>query len=393
MPHHKFPYKESFLQWIWQNLEFSVDNLRTNCGESVSIVNNGRLNDGAGPDFLGAHVIINGVSFHGSVEIHTSESHWNDHQHQHDPAFNKVVLHVVYSNSSASQPILREDGTHPYTLEIKPYLHKSLLTLLQSSKEDVGLPCRGDLQFINQEAFEKQIHRAHIEYFNYKVDEILKTYDASQAASKAWLQCLIHSSYRALGISQNSNSMHQLYKLVQEKEIQASSLHEFVSAVERVAFAPNNIQNLSWVRTGIRPSSYPENRVKQAASLHFSLVQFSFKEMLTMGTSTWPAILKSIPDALQPGSQMKSLIYNTVFLPSIYLLGDLFCSKKLKQDALTQWGNLPQKVPQTIQKPFKESGFNLSGQAKRLGLAHQLKRYCNELECHRCEIFKNAISS
>ncbi|MEX2456104.1 MAG: DUF2851 family protein [Balneolaceae bacterium] len=393
MAQHKFPYKESLLQWIWQYLEFSVKNLRTNCGKSVSIVNHGTINKGAGPDFLGAHIVVNGVSLHGSVEIHTSESHWNDHRHQHDPAFNTVVLHVVYSKSSASQTILRKDGTRPLTVQLKPYLHKSLQTLLQSSKKDVGLPCRGDVRFINQAAFEKQIQQAHIEYFNYKVEEILKTYDASQSASKAWLQCLIHSSYRATGISQNTQPMHQLFKMVIEKELKSKNIEQFVRSIETIAFAPKNAPYLDWTHSGIRPSSYPENRVQQAAALHFALLQFPFKKMLLTGTPVWEPIFKSIPDALQPGAQMKSLIYNTVFLPSIYLLGDLFCSKKLKEDALSKWGSFPQKVPQTIQKPFRESGFDISGQAKRLGLAHQLKRYCNELECHRCEIFKNAISS
>lgn len=393
MPRNKFPYKESLLQWIWQNLEFSVENLRTNCGKTISIVNNGRLNSGAGPDFLGAHVIIDGISFHGGVEIHTSESHWNDHRHQHDPAFNKVILHVVYSNSLTSQTVFREDGTQPPTVEIKNFLHKSLRSLLQSSKKDLGLPCRGDIQFINQAAFEKQIQHAHIEYFNYKVEEILQNYDASQAASKAWLQCLIHSSYRALGISQNTQPMMQLFRMVIEKELKSHSMEPFVASLEAVAFAPRNLPHLDWVHSGMRPASYPENRVKQAAALHFALLEFPFKEMLKTGTPAWDIIINSIPDALQPGSQMKSLIYNTVFLPSIYLLGDLFCSKKLKEDALFQWGNRSQNIPQTIQKPFRESGFDISGSAKKLGLAHQLKRYCNELECHRCEIFKIAISS
>ncbi len=370
-----------------------LSNLRTNCGKLVSIVNNGRLNSGAGPDFLGAHIIIDGISFHGGVEIHTSESHWNDHFHQNDPAFNKVILHVVYSNSPASQTVLRKDGTQPITLEIKNYLHKSLRSLLQSSKKDVGLPCRGDVQFINQAAFEKQIHHAHVEYFNYKVEEILKTYDASQAVSKAWLQCLIHSSYKALGISQNTRPMEQLFSMVKEKNLKPKSIEQFVDSAEAIAFAPRNLPHLDWVQSGMRPASYPENRVKQAAALHFTLLEFPFKELLTTGTPVWDSIFISIPDALQPGAQMKSLIYNTVFLPSIYLLGDLFCSNKLKDDALYQWGNISQKIPQTIQKPFRESGFDTSGSAKKLGLAHQLKRYCNKLECHRCEIFKNAISS
>ncbi len=393
MHQHRFPHKESLLQWIWQNLEFYVENISTNCGKPVSIVNNGTLNNGAGPDFLGAHLVIGGLSFHGSVEIHTSESHWNDHRHQHDPAFNKVVLHVVYSTSSSGQTVLREDGTHPLTLEIKPYLHKSLQTLLQASKKDVGLPCRGDTQFINQEAFERQIEIAHTEYFNYKVDELLKTYDASQSASGAWLQCLINSSYRALGISQNTRSMNRLYKMINEQECKSRNIETFVSSVENIAFAPGNLQHLDWTHSGIRPSSYPENRVKEAAALHFALQQFPINEILKTGAPTWDGILNSIPDALQPGGQMKSLIYNTVFLPAIYLLGDLFFSKKLKQSALKQWKSSHQKVPQMIQKPFRESGFDLSRESKNLGLAHQLKRYCNKLECHRCEIFKNVISS
>ena len=42
--------------------------------------------------------LIAGTDWAGNVEIHTKSSHFDNHGHQNDPAFNNVILHVVAEN-------------------------------------------------------------------------------------------------------------------------------------------------------------------------------------------------------------------------------------------------------------------------------------------------------
>ena len=99
--------QEDLLQFIWANGLFNRSNLKTVDGLNVSISHVGYLNKIAGPDFSEGKVRIADTLWAGSVEIHTRSSEWNNHKHQFDPAYNNVVLHVVYKHD---QEVLNQRG-------------------------------------------------------------------------------------------------------------------------------------------------------------------------------------------------------------------------------------------------------------------------------------------
>ncbi|BCX48931.1 hypothetical protein HAHE_28390 [Haloferula helveola] len=68
-------------------------------GRSVRIVQFGEWNRGAGPDFLHGAVEIDGETHTGAIELDTEPADWEAHGHGADPAFNGVVLHVVFRDS------------------------------------------------------------------------------------------------------------------------------------------------------------------------------------------------------------------------------------------------------------------------------------------------------
>lgn len=393
MNRREFPYRESLLQWIWQNLEFNCTGIQTASGKPIQIVDNGRLNPGAGPDFLHAHIIIDGLDLHGSVEIHNREKEWNSHRHQHDKNFNSVILHVVYSCNSGYGPALREDGTAIETLELSPHLTKPLQDLFKISHQK-ELPCGKNIEFINQRAFEHQINKAHKEYFDLKVSEILAHYNPETVPSTSWKLALIGGLYHSFGIPRNQENFKTLFRSAQLVSAEGRSGTEFVESVQNLAFSVKEIKNsIPWVTSGMRPANHPRKRVQQAAWLHYSILKIPFKEFIKNGVNSWHQVSDQIPKEFLAGKQLSSIQYHTVFLPAIYLLGDLFFSESLKKGALAEWNAPGQKIPAVIRKPFEKTGFSVNRQVQKYGLAHQLKRYCNQRGCHRCKIFKIAIRS
>ncbi|MFT5128964.1 MAG: hypothetical protein ACI8W8_002584 [Rhodothermales bacterium] len=93
-------FQEKLLQVIW-NEQLVKPPLRTAAGQKVKVIHPGIWNVEAGPDFRDAVLVIDGVTHRGSVEIHLRPGNWNEHGHQHDPAYDATILHVVWHDTQA----------------------------------------------------------------------------------------------------------------------------------------------------------------------------------------------------------------------------------------------------------------------------------------------------
>ncbi|UCB43575.1 MAG: DUF2851 family protein [Dehalococcoidales bacterium] len=80
----------------WQSQVQNGTVLTTEQGEPVEIVYPGRHNDGWGADFQDAVIATGGRLKKGDIEVHVRSSDWKLHRHHLDPAYNRVVLHVVW---------------------------------------------------------------------------------------------------------------------------------------------------------------------------------------------------------------------------------------------------------------------------------------------------------
>ena len=80
---------------IWKQQLLNRAGLVAEGGETIKIIYPGRVNDGRGADFRDAVITINQRIMRGDVEVHVKSGDWRIHRHQHDPAYNRVILHVV----------------------------------------------------------------------------------------------------------------------------------------------------------------------------------------------------------------------------------------------------------------------------------------------------------
>ncbi len=95
------------MQYMWEHRLWGTRPLATNDGKTVRVIDPGRRNTDAGPDFFNAKVEIDGCLWAGNVEIHYRASDWHRHGHDTDRAYDTVVLHVVAKDDAA---VTRSNG-------------------------------------------------------------------------------------------------------------------------------------------------------------------------------------------------------------------------------------------------------------------------------------------
>jgi len=92
---------ERHVQAIWYDASLRPDGLRTSGGAEVRVVDPGRWNLEAGPDFRDAVLEIGAGRrrVRGDVEVHLRAADWSAHGHAADPAYANVVAHVTWHPS------------------------------------------------------------------------------------------------------------------------------------------------------------------------------------------------------------------------------------------------------------------------------------------------------
>ncbi len=128
------------MHFIWRYRLYDGRNLMTADGEPIEIIQTGLYNTDAGADFSNARIRIGGVLLAGNVEIHVQAKDWYTHGHDHDAAYNNVILHVVYECDG--KPTMLQNGEQVPVLSLKGHIPEALLQrydLLKNSKSKI--PC------------------------------------------------------------------------------------------------------------------------------------------------------------------------------------------------------------------------------------------------------------
>ncbi len=89
---------EEFLHFLWKNQHLTGVTFYTEHDFKLEVLDPGMHNHDAGPDFCNAKIRIGNTTWAGNVELHINASDWLRHGHSDDPAYNTVILHVVYFN-------------------------------------------------------------------------------------------------------------------------------------------------------------------------------------------------------------------------------------------------------------------------------------------------------
>jgi hypothetical protein len=173
---------ERFLRHIWSK-QYLTSALQTADGTTLKVLDVGQLNSDGGPDFCNAKIKINNVTYFGDVEIHRTVFEWLQHQHQEDPRYNKVVLHVVLETTGDAPPTLAQSGRRIPVLVLGQFLSDSIQTIWHKAildervKKSETIPCFGTNDVLTSDALDHWLTKLAVERIELKLrrfDERLK---------------------------------------------------------------------------------------------------------------------------------------------------------------------------------------------------------------------------
>lgn len=175
-------------------------------GQQVTVIDPGRLNTDAGPDFFNAKIKIGKRLWAGDVEIHVRASDWHRHRHDNDKAYDSVILHVVGHDDTM---VHRSNGETipqllmPCNTDLNGEFHR-LIDLSRNS-----LPCAARLSKIGSLHVSGWIDSLAFERLYDKADRIMELLDHSAGD---WEEATYITVARALGFGLNNEPLERLAK-------------------------------------------------------------------------------------------------------------------------------------------------------------------------------------
>ncbi len=188
---------ERLYQYLWKS-GVAGNSFRLTDGRLLQVLDPGRLNNDAGPDFFNAKVKVNGTEWAGNVEIHVKASDWLRHGHDNDPAYDSVMLHVVAVNDFQPR---RSDGNLIPQLEIvMPTAFYSAYASLESKIK--AIRCANRIKELPPLVVTDWLETLAIERLQTKARRVA---DTLAATGYDWDQTLFIVLARALGFGLNGD--------------------------------------------------------------------------------------------------------------------------------------------------------------------------------------------
>jgi len=211
---------ERLLQAIWRHQRLHRDRLRTAGGQAVRILHPGFVSVEGGPDFRGAVIQIGDAAPRsGDVEIDLRVGGWHAHGHDRNPAFQNVLLHVIWEDAGpAFARTVPQSGTEHQTGR-PPIL--SLCDALDAPVAELGLWLENDSPRVLPENLRGQCCTVLRELDETRQGRILDAAASVRFQAKAeqfrsrarhagWEQSLWEGLFRALGYKHNVWPMQNL---------------------------------------------------------------------------------------------------------------------------------------------------------------------------------------
>lgn len=281
---------EDYLHYIWKFQKFKKKGLITTQGEAISVSKQGDHNHNSGPDFSEARMTIGETQWYGSVEIHIHTSDWRKHRHQHDRAYNNVVLHVVYEHD---EEVKNQHGDPIPTLELKHLIdHNAYFQYEQFLQKGALRPCANQVDSVPKINVINLLDEMLV---NRMMRKSAAIQEMLEDTNNDWEQVFHQLLFKYLGMTVNAAPMLRLaqsvnYKLLQkhahdlliaeallfgqagmlqhklEDDYHSRLRSEYLFLKQK--FNLTSMAGVEWKFSRMRPANFPTLRIAQIAAIY-----------------------------------------------------------------------------------------------------------------------------
>jgi len=416
---------ESFLHYLWQFQYFDKKELKTTVGDELIIFKPGIHNTDSGPDFSQTKIKIDGMDWAGSAEIHVKSSEWLDHGHQHDQAYENVVLHVVWEED---KPIYRHDGTRIPSLELKGRVDSKLINEYQKLLSNSSvIPCERSFREIDPLVKLSMVDKALMKRLEDKANTVMDLLNKNQGDWEETTYQLLAANF---GFKVNKEPFLQLakalpYKIIQkhrDQRLHVEALlfgqagflvaktkdeyitklfveYQFLSKKYSLQAAEMNVAQWKFLR--LRPSNFPTLRIAQFASLLHSrksifshLIEIEDYKSLQQffeitPSSYWQTHYRfgkkaegEVPDF---GSASADIVIINSVVPLLVAYGKAKDDWSLVDKAVSILQSVPSEKNKII-TIWKDLGYVSKSAFDSQGLIELYQNFCQRRQCLNCAI-------
>ena len=413
--------KESILHYVWQNKLFVAHDLRTTEGEKLEVIDIGRNNTDAGPDFFNAKIRIGETLWAGNVEIHSCSTEWYKHNHQSDKAYDSVILHVVLH---ADCEVFRTDGERIAQLELN-YPTQIDANYEQLFSQQKWIPCSDKISLVPSVFIQSWKNALLTERLEQKTDSIEKLLSER---NKNWEEAFYITLARNFGFGTNSQAFESLAKSLPHSVL--GKHKDNIMQLEALLFGQSGLLYLSkqddysvnlkkeydflkikyglspidgtqWKLLRLRPDNFPYLRIAQfAALIHTSTKLFSrivenanielIRKMFESEPSFyWKSSYlfanKGSIHVKKLGTQsINGILINTI-VPFLFCYANHKNNEELKNKAFMFLDEIPGERNSII-NGWNKLGLKSETAFDTQALIQLKKKYCDEKKCLCCRI-------
>ena len=420
---------EQLLHYVWKHKMFPLKELMTTDGREVEVIDSGLHNRNAGPDFFNAKVKIDGTLWVGNVEIHDRSSDWYRHGHDHDSAYDNVVLHVagvidseVQTTSGQQLPQLQ--------LDVPPMVQQQYDELLKTDQYPPCYKIIPDLSLLTVHAWMAALQTERLER---KTEDIRKRADRCNGSwedayfvtlarnygfginGDAFEQWAYHVPLSAVG--KHRDDLFQIEAIFMGQagllELDTVPAHYQKDALNEGYFAKlrNEYQYLAhkfslqpmnvtlWRFLRLRPQNFPHIRISQLANLYYErkaslskLIECqSVKEMQEMMrthvTPYWETHYTFGSESPENSKHLSPFSLNLLMIntaiPMLFAYGRHASKEQLCDRAFDFLEELKAENNHII-RMWRDCGLEVKNAGDSQALIQLKKEYCDRKDCLRC---------
>lgn len=420
---------EKLMQYVWKHRLWRSEDMVTNTGEKVRVVDPGLLNTDAGPDFFNAKIEIDGHMWVGNVEMHYRATDWKRHRHDSDKAYDSVILHVVAKDDA---PVRRTNGEliPQLVLEVSPQFNADYASLVGATIE---VPCAEKIKQVPHLTIVEWVEGLAFERLHGKVERIHQLLDSFNGSwedvcyvtlarnfgfginNDAFERLARRTPLRLLG--KHSDSVLQIEALLFGQagmlDAQKPGMDSYYNQLcTEYAFLSNKFQltpmeKESWKLFRIRPQNFPYRRIAMLAQF----IEGGFRMMNRILEAEGEKEMRALFEVELSGywtkhytfgkpneratatlsrSSIDIILINTV-APLLYAYGELTGNYEMTDKAIKLLEDL-RAESNSIVSHFVAYGIDCPDALTSQALVQLKREYCDARKCIYCKIGHHLLS-